>query len=93
MGPVRSPTDFDDFQGEFLYRHYIESRVQSCVFGKESSRNQLKSTDVHKSSHTDLDVAQDNHRNVKVRFVGRLQKIHFVKRDISKTEICGPGGN
>ena len=31
-----------------------------------------------------LDVAQDNYWNVEVRFVGRLQKIHFVKRDTSK---------
>ena len=60
--------DFWSFQGDFIYRHHVEPRVQLYVPKEESFPIPLKYIDVIRSTHTDLDVAQekriDDHWNV-----------------------------
>ena len=51
--------DFWSFQGDFIYRHHIEPRVQLYVPKEESFPIPLKHIDVIRSTHTDLDVAQE----------------------------------
>ena len=47
-------------QRDFIYRHHIEPRLQLYVPREESFPIPLKYIDVIKSTHTDLDVAQEN---------------------------------
>ena len=51
--------DFWSIQGDFIYRHHIEPRVQLYVPREESFPIPLKYIDVIRSTHTDLDVAQE----------------------------------
>ena len=53
------PKDFWSIQGDFIYRHHIEPRVQLYVPREESFPMPLKYIDVIRSTHTDLDVAQE----------------------------------
>ena len=52
--------DFWSIQADFIYRHHIEPRVQLYVPREESFPIPLKYIDVIRSTHTDLDVAQEN---------------------------------
>ena len=60
--------DFWSIQGDFTYRHHIEPRFQLYVPEEESFPIPLKYIDVIRSTHTDLDVAEekriDDNRNV-----------------------------
>ena len=51
--------DFWSIQGDFIYRPHIEPRVQLYVPKEESFPIPLKNVDVIRSTHTDLDVAQE----------------------------------
>ena len=51
--------DFWSIQGDFIYRHHIEPRFQLYVPREESFPIPLKYIDVTRSTHTDLDVAQE----------------------------------
>ena len=51
--------DFLSVQGEFIYRHHIEPRVQLHVQKKETFPVPLKYVDVTRSTFTDLDIAQE----------------------------------
>ena len=51
--------DFWSIQGHFIYRHHIELRVQFFVPREESFPTPLKYIDVIRSTHTDLDAAQE----------------------------------
>ena len=51
--------DFWSIQEDFIYRHHIEPRVQLHLPREESFLFQLKYIDVTRSTHTDLDVAQE----------------------------------
>ena len=51
--------DFWSIQGDFIYRHHIEPRVQLYVPKEKSFPTPLKFIDVIRSTHTDLDVAQE----------------------------------
>ena len=51
--------DFWSFQGDFIYRHHIEPRVQHYVPKEETFPTPLKYIDVMRSTNTDLDVAQE----------------------------------
>ena len=51
--------DFCSIQGTCIYRHQIEPRVQLYVPQEESFPVPLKYIDVIKSTHTDLDVAEE----------------------------------
>ena len=46
-------------QGDFIYRHHNEPRVQLCVPKEETFPTPLKYIDVTRSTHTDLDVMQE----------------------------------
>ena len=46
-------------QGDFIYRHHIEPKVQLHVPREESFPIPLKYIDVIRSAHTDLDAAQE----------------------------------
>ena len=51
--------DFWSIQGDFIYRHHIEPRVQLHVPKEETFPIPLKYIDVTRSTHTDLDVIQE----------------------------------
>ena len=50
--------DFWSIQGDFIYRHHIEPRVQLFV-PKETFPIPLKYIDVTRATHTNLDVLQE----------------------------------
>ena len=60
--------DFLSIQGDFMYRHHIEPRVQLHVPKEETFTIPLKCIDVTRATHTNLDVLQetriDDHWNV-----------------------------
>ena len=51
--------DFWSIQGDFIYRHHNEPRVQLYVPKEEAFSNPLKFIYVTRSTHTDLDVMQE----------------------------------
>ena len=51
--------DFGSIQGDFIYRHHVEPRVQLYVPKEESLPIPLKYINVIRSTYTDLDVAQE----------------------------------
>ena len=51
--------DFWPIQGDFIYRHHNEPRVQLYVPKEETFPIPLKYTDVTRSTHADLDVVQE----------------------------------
>ena len=51
--------DFCSRERDFIYRHHVEPRVQLHVPKEESFPLPLKYIDVIRSTHTDLDVAQE----------------------------------
>ena len=53
---------FGLIQGDFIYRHHIEPRVQIFV-PEETFPISLKYIDVMRSTHTDLDVIQEKRIN------------------------------
>ena len=52
--------DFWSIQGDFIYRHHIEPRVQLYVPQEESFPIPLKYIVVIRSTHTDLYIAEEN---------------------------------
>ena len=48
--------DFWSISGNFIYRHYVETRVKLYVLREESFPVPLKYTDVTRTAHTSLDV-------------------------------------
>ena len=88
--PAESTDDADasadlwSIQGDFIYRHHNELRVQLHVLKEEIFHVPLKYNDVTRTSNTDLDVLQekriDDYWNVDSN--GPFQK-----------EMCGPGGD
>ena len=50
--------DFWSIQGDFIYRHHNEPRIQLYVPKEETFTISLKYTDVTRDTHTDLDVMQ-----------------------------------
>ena len=63
--PVESKDDTEtrnncwSIQRDFIYRHHVEPRVHLYVPREESIRISLKYSDVIRSTHKDLDVAQE----------------------------------
>ena len=51
--------DLWSIQGDFIYRHHCERRVQLFVPKEETLLIPLKYIDVIRSAHTDLDVMQE----------------------------------
>ena len=81
--------DIWSIQGDFIYRHHIEPRVQWNVQREESFPIPLKYIDAIRSTHTDLDVAQwlleECWRKQKsVRFVDGFHKIYIIERNSSE---------
>ena len=62
--------DFWSMEGDFIYLHHVEPRVQLCVPKKESFPISMKYIDVTRTTHTNLDVLKesriDDHWNVDV---------------------------
>ena len=58
MTPKPVPTS-GRVQGDFIYRHHNEPRVQLFVSKEETFPNPLKYIDVTRSSRSDLDVMQE----------------------------------
>ena len=56
---VEARVDFWSIQGDFIYRHHSELRVQLFVPMDETFPIPLKYIDVTRSTHTDLDVLQE----------------------------------
>ena len=55
--------DFWSIQGDFIYRHHVEPRVQLYVPKEESFPIPLQYIDVSRSTHTNLDVMQEKRNN------------------------------
>ena len=51
--------DFWSIQGDFIYRHHNDTRVQLYVPKEETFPIPLKHIDVTRSTYTDLDVMQE----------------------------------
>ena len=51
--------DFRSIQGDFIYRHHNEPRIQLYAPKEETFPIPLKYIDVTRSAHTDLDVLQE----------------------------------
>ena len=51
--------DFWSIEGDFIYCHHIEPRVQLYVAKEETFPIPLKYTDVTRTTHTSLDVLQE----------------------------------
>ena len=51
--------DFWTIQGDFIYCHHVEPRVQLYVPKEETFPTPLKYIDVTRSTYTDLDVMQE----------------------------------
>ena len=51
--------DFWSIQGDFIYRHHAEPRVQLCVPREQTFPIPLKFIDVARSTHTNLEVMQE----------------------------------
>ena len=51
--------DFRSKQGDFIYRHHVEPRVQLCVPKEESFPIPQKYIDVTRATYTNLDVLQE----------------------------------
>ena len=56
---VEARSDFWSIQGDFIYRHHNELRVQLYVPKEETFRTPLEYIDVTRSTHADLDVLQE----------------------------------
>ena len=74
--------DFWSIQGDFICRHHFEPRVQLHVPQEESLPAPLRYVDVIRSTHTDLDVAEEKR-------IADHWKVDVTK-NIQK-DICGPG--
>ena len=91
--------DFWSVQGDFIYRHHVEPRVQFFVPKEESFLIPLKYIDVIRSTHTDLDVAQENElitigmstETEICRLRDRFHEIHIIERNSSKRIYVVPG--
>ena len=53
--------DFWSIEGDFIYRHHVEPRVQLYVPKEETFPISLKYVDVTRTLHTNLDVLQESH--------------------------------
>ena len=57
--PVRSWKTLSAMEGDFIYRHHVEPRVQLYVPKEETFPVKLKYIDVTRTTHTNLDVLQE----------------------------------
>ena len=83
--------DLWSIQGDFIYRHHNEPRVQFLVPKEETFPIQLKYFDVARSTQTDLDVLQQKRvddylefrfKQKLVRFVERFHEVYSIERKI-----------
>ena len=97
-GVAEALADFQSIQGDFIYRHHNEPRVQLFVPKEETFPIPLKYIDVTGSTHTNVDVIQEKrtddywnaYLNEKfVRFMERFYEIFFIERKPPR-DICGP---
>ena len=93
--------DFWSIQGDFIYRHHNEPRVQLHVQKEETFPIPLKYIDVTRSTHSDLDVMQEKRVNDcwivdSVRSLSDMWK-GFTKFTLLEEEhprdTCGPGAD
>ena len=92
--------DFWSIKGDFVYRHQLEPRVQFYVPKEESFPIPLKYIDVIRSTHTDLDVAQekriddywnvDGDRNLSDSWTSFTR--FTLLNETPQKDFCGPGG-
>ena len=92
--------DFWSIQGDFIYRHHNEPRVQLHVPKEETFLIPLKYIDVTRSTYTDLDVMQekrfddywnvDSNRSLSDFWKGFTQFI-LLKEKLPKAFFWGPG--
>ena len=69
--------DFWSISGSFIYRHHVELRVKLYSPREESFPIPLKYIDVSRTTHTNLDVKQE-------------ERIDDYWKKNLQTEICGP---
>ena len=84
--------DFWSMQGDFVYRHHIEPRVQLHVPTERTFPIPLKYLDVTRSTFTDLDLAQENEfmivgtsmETTIFGFVDRFHEVYSIERGTSQ---------
>ena len=91
--------DFWSMSGSFIYRQHVEPRVKLYSPREESFPIPLKYIDVTRSTHTNLDVKQeervddywniDGSRDLSDLWTGFAQFIYSTKKLL--TDMCGPG--
>ena len=91
--------DFWSMSGNFIYRHQVEPRVKLYSPRIESFPIPLKDIDVSRTTHTNLDVKQENASMIFGISMG--QEICLILGQVSlnllywkknlQTDMCGPG--
>ena len=84
--------DFWSMQGDFVYRHHIEPRVQLHVPTERTFPIPLKYLDVTRSTFTDLDIAQEiefmivgtSMETKNFGFVDRFHEVYSIQRGTSQ---------
>ena len=91
--------DFWSMSGNFIYRHHVELRVKLYSPREESSPFPLKNIDVSRTTHTNLDVKQeqriDDYWNIDGQeiclIIGQVSLHLFCWKKNLQTDFCGPG--
>ena len=87
--------------GNFIYRHHVEPRVKLYSPREESFPIPLKYIDVSRTTHTILDVKQEERIDdywmsmgqETCRILGQgSHNLLYWKKNLQK-DICGPGGD
>ena len=58
---AKARNDFWSIEGDFIYRHHVEPRVQLYVAKEGTFQIPQKCIDVTRTTHTNLDVLQESH--------------------------------
>ena len=77
---VEARADLWSIQGDFIYRHHNEPRVQFYVPKEETFPIQPKYFDVTRSTQTDLDVLQEKGVDDNLEFRFKQKLLRFVER-------------
>ena len=87
--------------GSFIYRHHVEPQVKLYSPREESFPIPLKYIDVSKTTHTNLDVKQENASMIigismgleTCLILGQVSHNLLYWKKKLPTDICGPGGD
>ena len=84
MIDAEARNDFWSIEGDCIYRYQTQLRVPLYMPTEESFPIPLKYIDVTRTTRTNLDVLERRCGSKFVRFMDRIQEVHFVERDTSQ---------